>query len=300
MSEPTIHPARERVKLAPDAPALTIGLPVRKRSPVEFWISMLQLLPPLNVRLSYIVQKGADAPGGKLPAEARNAILNTALTSNIPYVLFLDDDVLFPDMMLYRLWVNMQKHPEAACITGIYPTKVEPCEPLIYADDANGAYWDWALGELVPIHSAGAGCMLINMDYVKRLEPPWFNDVVVDGPTDSVGLVKRHTWGQDRYFHNRLRDEAGGVIYADTGLLCAHWDTDQQRAYILPPDSPCFQKNIKGECFVPYINGDNALEWRRYLPQTGPDPDFLGYLDWRSKMSAALPQERMALVGDPA
>jgi hypothetical protein len=274
------HLARVQFKHASNAPRIAIGLPVRKASPVEFWISMMQLLPPLNVKLAYIIQKGADSKDGKLPAEARNAILAKAAEDGYQYVFFLDDDVIFPDMALYRLWVAMQKHPEAACITGIYPTKADPCEPLLYAGPEGGAFWDWPLGGLVPVHSAGAGCMLVNLAYVEKLEPPWFNDVVVDHANDDN---RRQTWGHDRFFHNRLRDEAGGVIYADTGVLCAHWDIENQRYYVIPPDAPCFQRPPVGESFVPFVNATGDLAFTRFLQPPGGDQRFVGYLDWLSR-----------------
>ena len=318
--------ARPRFKIPHDAPRVAIGLPVRKTSPIEFWISMMQVLPPLNVKLSYIIQKGADvsnivafenktdamravaqalretAPDvdvcracsgsglvrvtnqGKLPAEARNEILKKALADGVQYVWFVDDDVLFPDMALYRLWVAAQKHPEAACITGIYPTKADPCEPLLYASEEGGAYWDWPLGALVPIHSAGAGCMLVNLAYVQKLEPPWFNDVVVDHPT-TTDEYRRQTWGHDRFFHNRLRDEAGGVIYADTGVLCGHWDVEHQRNYVIPPDAPCFQRPPAGESFVPFLDEQGVLSFRRLMPPPAGDPRFMSYLDYVSRLS---------------
>lgn len=288
MSEPVQQGARMRFKVNPSAPRLVIGLPVRKTSSIEFWISMLQALPPLNVRMSYLYQKGADAPGGKLPAEARNAILRRAIEEGIEYVLFLDDDVLFPELAFYRLWVAMSKHPEAACITGVYTSKQDPAEPLLYDNEMNGAFWDWALGDLVPIHSAGAGIMLVRMSYVAKLEPPWFNDVVVDSDVDGRDDARlRNTWGHDRYFHIRLRDEAGGVIYADTGLLCSHWDVELQKNFLLPPDAPCFQRPMAGEAFVPYLDEQGVAQWRRMVPQVTPkDHQFRGWLDWIGRPSA--------------
>lgn len=275
------YPARLRFKLSADAAALAIGLPVRSTSPVEFWISMLQMLPPLNVKLHYIVQKGADVPGGKLGAAARNEILQSAINSGTPYVMFFDDDVLFPDMAAYRLWVAMQRRPGAGAVTGIYATKADPCEPLIYLDEGSGAFWDWALGDLIEIHSAGAGIQIVDMEAVKRIPPPWFNDVVHDGEKDADGLVRRFTWGHDRFFHIRLREEAKAPIYVDTGILCAHWDTEHQRAYLLPPDSPCFQRPPVGESFVPFLEPNGAVNWKRYLadPKQGWAP-FRGYLEW--------------------
>ena len=297
MSAPVHQGARQRFKITPNAAKMVIGLPVRKTSPIEFWISMLQALPPLNVRMSYLYQKGADAPGGKLPAEARNAIVQRAIDEGIEFLLFLDDDVLFPELAFYRLWVAMSKHPEAACITGIYTSKQDPAEPLLYRDEMDGAYWDWELGDLIPIHSAGAGIMLVRMSYVAKLEPPWFNDVVVEKSSEDDATLNRNTWGHDRFFHMRLRDEAGGVIYADTGLLCAHWDVELQKNYILPPDAPCFQRPMAGEAFVPYLDEQGVVQWRRMVPQvTTKDLAFKGWLDYVGRPSEQ-PRNLLQLVG---
>lgn len=278
MVGPTVYEAPDPIKSSPDAPRLAIGLPTRKTSPVEFNIHLMQMLHPLNVKMSYIIQKGADTPDGLLPAPARNAILETALKRDIPYVLFFDDDVLFPDIVAYRLWVSMQKHPEAACITGVVPTKIEPVEPLLYRDDYSGAWWDWPLGALIPCHSAGAGCMIVNMEYVKMIPAPWFDDVVVERlePNGSKG---HHKWGQDRWFHMQLREKAGGVVYVDTGLLLAHFDVNMQRPYVMPADAPCYQKTPVGEAFVGYTD-DGILMWRRMIPQDYDNRAFVGYLQW--------------------
>jgi hypothetical protein len=260
---------------------------------------MLQMLPPLNVKLVYIMQKGADVAGGKLGAAARNAILTSAIEQGTPYVLFLDDDVLFPDMAAYRLWVAMQRHPEAGAITGIYGTKADPTEPLIYQDEGSGALWDWPLGALIPIHSAGAGIQIVNVAKVAELAPPWFDDVIHDAGYDASGLVQRHTWGHDRFFHIRLREEAKAVILADTGLICAHWDVAQQRAYMLPPDSPCYQRPAVGEAFVPFLEANGAVNWTRFLGPAGAGAaDFKGYLDWLQSRTPTdgVPQDRMRLV----
>jgi hypothetical protein len=273
---------RSLTKNAQNAPALGIGLPVRKRSSVDFFLCLFQLLPPLNTKIGYLVQKADEehVKDGKLPAEARNAILERALDRGMSYVFFVDDDVLFPDITLYRMWIMAQKHPELACITAVGTTKLTPTEPLIYQEGVQGAWWDWQLGALVPIHSAWAGCMLVNLDYVKKLKEPWFNDVVMDEGGDPDERVKRNIWGQDRYFHKRLREEAGGVIAADTGILVAHWDADLQKAYIVPPDAPCFNKPILGESFVTFINDDSYVSWRRIVIPDSPDKEFKTYLQW--------------------
>jgi hypothetical protein len=289
----SVYQAPSKVKHAPNAPAITMGIPTRGEVPVEFCMSLIQMLHPLNTAMTYTIQPGM------LPAAARNAIVETALSHNIQTIFFLDDDVLFPDIALYRLWVAMQKHPEAAVITGIYTTKIEPCEPILYQNEQDGAFWDWPLGTLVPIHSAGAGCMLVNMEYVKKLKGPWFDDVLKDSNPDDVGGKVRNRWGHDRFFMMRMRDEAGGVIYADTGLLLSHWDKQTHRNYVLPPDSPCFQKPLMGEAWVPALTPDGIVIWRRLIPAETPS-EFMGYLTWLQKGRTKGTETVQSMVGESA
>ncbi len=267
---PIVYRAKEPIKKAHDAPAITIGIPTRGLWPIEFSMSLLQLIHPLNTGMAYSIVKG------RLPAESRNGIVAEALERQTDALFLLDDDVIFPDITLYRMWNILQRHPEAAAVTAVYATKMEPSEPLIYADDRSGAFWDWPLGALIPIHSGGAGCQLVRMSYVAKLSPPWFNDTVADVQGETGRYRQR--WGHDRYFHIRLREEAGGVVYADTGLLCSHWDTQLHRNFLLPPDAPCFQKDLVGEAYVPGLT-DGVVSWRRLVPVKQSNT-FAGYLDW--------------------
>src|SRR5688572_23646477 len=118
-----VYDAREPIKVAPDAPKLAIGIPSRGLIPLEFCMTLMQAQSPLGVAMRYYFEKG------KLPAAARNEILATALAQGQEYVLFLDDDVLFPPMAWYRLWAQIRQRPEAAAITGVVPMKMDPGEP---------------------------------------------------------------------------------------------------------------------------------------------------------------------------
>ncbi len=276
---------RSLTKNSGDAPLLGVAIPCRKRSPVEFWLSVFQMLSPLNVKMGYMIEKADEQHviDGKLPAAARNSLLERALSRDMGYIFFLDDDVLFPDITLYRMWVQMQKHPEVACITAVGGTKLTPSEPLIYQEGVQGAWWDWNLGVNVPIESGWAGCMLVNLDYVRKMREPWFNDVVTASPGPDNEKVKMNIWGHDRYFHRKLKTEAGGIVVADTGLLVAHFDADLQKAYIFPPDAPPFKKPILGESWIPFHGDGGQVFWKRIYIEDHADTTFASYLDWVQK-----------------
>jgi hypothetical protein len=78
---------------------------------------------------------------------------------------------------------------------------------------------------------------------------------------------------------------------ADTGLLVAHFDADLQKAYILAPDAPPFQKPVIGETFFPFFLNNGAIGWRRIFVRDTPDTEFMGYLDWLAAQSSAKTEE---------
>lgn len=292
------QPLRSLTKNSENAPALGVAIPCRKRSPVEFWMTIFQMLPPLNVKIGYLIQKGDEAhvKDGKLPAAARNALIERALMAGMKFLFFVDDDVMFPEITLYRMWVSMQKHPEVACITAVGGTKLTPCEPLIYQEGVQGAWWDWQLGAQIPIESAWAGCMMVNLDYVRKMKDPWFNDQVVGPEVDTGERAKLNIFGHDRYFHVRLKQDAGGIVVADTGLLCAHFDADRQKAYILAPDSPPFKRDILGETWFPFFGDDGTLHFRQVYMVDRPDRSFNSYLDWLKTQEPKHEKEPITLI----
>lgn len=291
-----LFPAKERFKVSQDAPRMGIGIPVRKggvKCP-EFWMNVFQLMAPLNVKSAYIVEKGI------LPAQARNNILETAMEWGTKYLLFLDDDVLFPDVTAIRLWNQMKLHPEAAAITGIYTTKHSPPEPLLYADMGSGAFWDWPLGALIPIHSAGAGCMIVDVERISKLSPPWFQDAY-ESQQAKDGVHNTSTLGHDRYFLSRLNEETDGKVYADTALLLGHMDVDSDAIYIMPPESPCydFKRFVPdGEAYLPYIDAQGCIIWRRIIPIK--DTPFASYVEWlAANQEQAVRQEMIKTDAKP-
>ncbi|MDI6760922.1 MAG: glycosyltransferase family A protein, partial [Candidatus Brocadiaceae bacterium] len=145
---------KQRIKLASDAPKLVIGIPIRGeideptlQGPLittgrtiapEFMVSMLQCLPPINTSTRFRLVKG------KLGGPARDDIINDAIAWNAKYIIFLDDDVLFPDYTFSRLVKNMELYPDIGWLTGVYCTnKIGYSEPLIYQHYGDGAFWSF-------------------------------------------------------------------------------------------------------------------------------------------------------------
>jgi hypothetical protein len=76
---------------------------------------------------------------------------------------------------------------------------------------------------------------------------------------------------------------SGMQVYADTGILCGHFDTALCKSYVVPPTAPCFQQQPQGEAFVPFIN-DGVIAWRRYMPR-GDTNEYIGFRKWILEMA---------------
>jgi GT2 family glycosyltransferase len=211
-----------RKKLSAFAPTLIIGIPSRGKVSTEFTMSLVQLFNPLNMVVTYVVQKGM------LPAEAREEITKYALEAGAKYIFFIDDDMLLPPDTLYRLNQRMQTLPDAAIVSGIYSSKFEPVEPFVYKEFGAGAYWGFKKNSIEQVWAVGAGCLLVNLEYVKKMKPPYW--------LDEYGEIEgRATFlGQDINFCHKIQKEAGGRVYIDSAINCGHQDINSGQIFHIP------------------------------------------------------------------
>ena len=121
---------------------------------------------------------------------------------------------------------------------GVYVTKSDPVEPVVYKDGK--PYWRWKAKSVFEVDGIGAGCMLVRTEVFPKIEPPWFK--VVDTAQGENGYPL--FIDDDRWFCMKVR-EAGYRILADGGILCAHHDLATGRRYTLPPDCYPLQKEAE-------------------------------------------------------
>lgn len=174
---------------------------------------------------------------------ARNTAAAKCLESKQPveFIFFLDNDVLPPPPTLTRLYYQARQHPECDIFFGVYCTKSDPPEPLIYGGDDSGALWDWTVGDVLidGIGFVGMGCTLIRTSLLAKMEhteeTPWFKTVDVTEYTD--GNVVRLQGTEDAWFCRRAVAELGAKILVDTSILCGHINNQTGTIYGLPDDS---------------------------------------------------------------
>ncbi len=246
--------------------------------PIEMMANPLQLVMPLLTSVQFLFRKSI------LSAQARNEMTWQAIENGVKYIAYWDDDTLWPPKAFYDMHNIMERHPEAAVISGVYTTRDDCQEPLVYKQHGQGAYWDFNTnrGIIEPIFGAGAGCMLARVSALIEMrevldEAPWW--------LDTHDLTRQGMWGHDIRFckrmheltakklgisleevyddiyHNRVR-EGSWQVYLAGWIHCGHLDITTQKVYELPKDAPCFKSgDINTGLYWNHLWKQRGIEW---------------------------------------
>lgn len=236
--------------------------------PVQFLLAHMNWTPPLNVSISYMVKMNM------LSSHARQVMTMEAIRAGAEYIFYVDDDTLIPPLGLYTLYNFLEQNPHAGAVSGVYTTRENPNEPLIYKAHGEGCAWDFEMGPGAvpePIFGAGAGCLLARVSSIKAAmeqnpgAPMWADEK--DLPGEGKGGVM---WGHDIRFC-RLLNIAGHPVYVDGKVLCGHHDIQTNTTYHMPLTSPGFQKvkdrlgNINTAKYWDQVYGQEGVDsWRKY------------------------------------
>lgn len=215
--------------------------------PVQFLLSHMNLITPLNTTMTYLIEYG------RLSAEARQIMTKQAIRLKSKYILYWDIDTLPDQLGLYKLHNFMERNPEIGAVSGIYTTRETPNEPLIYTKHGEGAAWDIPMGDgapQVPIFGAGAGFLLARVEAIKDViaketaenggqeVPIWADERTT--AEEETGNKRKIMWGHDVRFCYLL-NKHGWPVYADGSVLCDHVDIATGEVYKVPSDAPGFK-----------------------------------------------------------
>jgi hypothetical protein len=227
--------------------------------------------------------------------DARNKVALKCLESSPPpeFLFFIDNDVLIPHDALTKLYFRAQTRPGYDIYCGVYCCKwTTPCEPLIYAGDGGGPYWDWAVGDLLTteehgITSVHMGLTLIRTSLFKRMveagygaEKPMFYSRCEKTVTDK-GELKTARGTEDIYFCQIAVNDFDAKILVDTGVLAGHIDKSTGKIWGLEATSPPIQRARRlyagqpgGPAAIPELvaldlgAGNSRRVWEGYKTET--------------------------------
>jgi predicted SAM-dependent methyltransferase len=220
-------------------PLVCLATPTLEPRPISWpWMEAYQALQfPLGASVSRLRIHGQDV------AEARNAIVASALEMGADYVLMLGDDNLAPP----NLFALLHRHRQHL-VTGVYWQKGYPTHPYLWDGLLKGFCEDWKLGEYFAVDFAGCDALLAHTDVFRAIEPPWFSRDWVFEP----GQAPTPLLTEDFYFYTKAR-RAGFRLWVDTAAQLGHQDRNGGAIFQIEPGMPQWDKD------APHPSGDPPL-----------------------------------------
>jgi len=229
--------SKQKIKMGIAVCVASSGRPV----PIEWAMAIATLAYPVGANHAWMISK-ADPNNEYMTRDIqRETLAERALALGTEFLMFFDDDTVPPAHAIQSLWYVMTQNPNAAIVGGIYVTKSEHPEAIVYKEIGGGAFWTWTLGDIFPCAGLGLGCMMIRLSALKNVPKPWFKDTLgnTEQRKEMIGDVLCDIvsdQGTDDLYLCKKVAEAGYEIIAHGGVLPLHIGEDGQQ-YTLPEDS---------------------------------------------------------------
>lgn len=148
---------------------ILIGTPSTGSVRMEWVMARYGQIIPTNWSANDMIQWiSTYAPLRYLVADAQNLIVRTALEKDMEWLLLLESDNVIPQDAFIRVnrYMLDRKIP---VVSGLYFTKSDPAEPLVYRGRGNSYFKDWKMGDLVWADGVPTGFLLIHMSIIKAM-----------------------------------------------------------------------------------------------------------------------------------
>jgi hypothetical protein len=202
---------------------------------------------PTNINVCEVSADGMEI------GEARSLIATKCLEMQPPpeFLFFIDSDVIVPHDAFTKLLFRARTYPDYDVFAGVYCLKNPSVpDPLIYTENGQGAFWDWAVGDILTTdqHGIGAvhmGLTLIRVSLFQKMIDAGLvhqNGAVMDDEpffftgnfrNDEPGKARLQVGTEDIYFCHKVR-QLGAKILVDTSVLAGHHDKATGITYGLP------------------------------------------------------------------
>ena len=100
-------------------------------------------------------------------ADAQNLMAKKVVEEDVEWVIWIEHDNIIPDDLFLRFneYINEKKVP---IVSGLYFTKSDPPEPILYRGRGTSYYSDWKLGDKVWVDGIPFGCRLEHASFIKE------------------------------------------------------------------------------------------------------------------------------------
>lgn len=158
--------------------------------------------------------------GRLLTQMAREKLMNEALKNNCDYLIMYDDDMLLPDNMVLKLLEDIEQHPEIDILAPLAFMRNSPHYAVLYIvkegyDNIRHLQYyinqfvkKYPREKLVECDAVGFGAVIIRLDMVRKMMPPYF--------------MSTTNTGEDIWFCVNAKKQASARIFMDTRIKLGH------------------------------------------------------------------------------
>lgn len=210
-----------------------------------------QTIPTNWSMLQYVQFVNSFIPLRYTVADAQNIIVKNLIELDYEWLLFIEDDTIPPPDAFVRFNEYMRRK-DTPVVSGLYYSRSNPPEPLIYRGRGNSFYGNWKRGDKVWADGVPTGMLLIHSSILKAMwddspeymagdvktrrvfETPqrqWFDEekgeFAIVGGTSDLEWCARVVSG--KYFEKAGWQEFQKKRYpflVDTNIFCRHIDRD--------------------------------------------------------------------------
>lgn len=192
---------------------LAVGTPVTGLVRIEWVLARYGQLIPTNWSMVDLMQWiPTIAPLRYVVSDAQNMIVKSVIEKEVEWLFLVEQDNILPPNTFWRLNEYMRKG-NTPVVSGLYFTKSNPPEPLLYRGIGNSYYEKWKMGDKVWVDGVPTGCLLIHASILKKM---WD-----DSPEYRVGSELTH-----RVFQEPAKvyyDPVKGAMITSTGTSDLAW-----------------------------------------------------------------------------
>lgn len=196
---------------------LLVATPTLGNIRIEWHNARVGQIIPTNWSMVTMIQ----AMNGFVPmrfqvADAQNLIVREAIEKQFEWLLLLEDDTC-PPLDAFVRFNDYIRKADIPVVSGLYYTKSEPSEPLLYRGRGTSFYEEWEMGDRVWVDGVPTGCLLVRVALLREMwkDSPDYITPVGGQKTRRVFDTPNKVWF----------DEATGQYSSLTGTSDMDWCT---------------------------------------------------------------------------
>jgi hypothetical protein len=128
-----------------------------------------QVIPSNYSKVDMIQYMNSYIPMRYSVADGQNLIVQEAIVKGYEWLILIEDDTIPPPDALLRFndYIRKGKYP---VVSGLYFTRSDPAEPMVYRGRGNSYYTNWKLGDVIKVDGVPTGLLLLD---VRLLRVVW-------------------------------------------------------------------------------------------------------------------------------